>query len=148
MAKQIYCQKCRRSLLPSAFDLIQLKRQKAKVCNPCIQNFINQGESMESALKPEYELDVKVIMQEREGGETEVETPIGYVDLLTDEEVIEIKHISDWKEAMKVVLYASYFPTRKPRVHLFGGYAIETRKIVEETMKKFHVRVTWERDPF
>jgi hypothetical protein len=103
---------------------------------------------MESLLKPESESMVQVIMQEREVGEREVETPAGAIDLLTDDEVIEIKHVRNWKDATKVLVYQTYFPNRKPRVHLFGGYSPQTRATVEEAFGKLGITVTWERDPF
>jgi hypothetical protein len=74
---------------------------------------------MESATKPESETMIQMIMQEREGGDREVETPAGAIDLLTDTEVIEIKHVHNWKDATKVLVYHTYFPDRKPRIHLY-----------------------------
>ena len=44
-----------------------------------------------SATALENEAMIQFILWEREGGEREVETPFGFVDLLTDQEVIEIK---------------------------------------------------------
>lgn len=55
------------------------------------------------------------------GGRREVKTPNGYIDLLTDEEVIEVKEASDWKSAIgQVLAYAKFYPERRKRVHLFG----------------------------
>ncbi len=55
------------------------------------------------------------------GGRREVKTPTGYIDLLTDEEVIEVKQVSDWKSAIgQVLAYAKFYPERRKRVHLFG----------------------------
>jgi hypothetical protein len=96
----------------------------------------------------ETELKIQRILQEREGGESEVETPVGFVDLVTDEHVIEIKHVIDWKDGAKVLIYASYFPGRKPRVHLFGGYIQDFRTLVERSFKQLNIVTTWERDPY
>ena len=96
----------------------------------------------------ENERMIQTILQEREGGEREVDTPVGQADLVTDEYVIEIKHVSDWKEGVKVSVYAVFFPDRKPRLHLFGGYSRDARALVEEVCKKLEITVTWERDPF
>jgi hypothetical protein len=95
----------------------------------------------------ESERMIQVALQNREGGEREVETPAGFVDLLTDEYVIEVKHVSDWKDAAKVVLMAQYFKGKKPRVHLFGGYADSFRNLVEDCYKGVDIVVTWEREP-
>jgi hypothetical protein len=96
----------------------------------------------------ESERMIQVALQSREGGDREVETAVGFIDLLTDEYVIEIKHVTDWKEATKVLIYALRFPNRKPRVHLFGGYAQDFRQMVEKTFAALNIVVTWEREPF
>jgi len=76
-----------------------------------------------------------------------VVTPIGFVDLVTDAHVIEIKHVIDWKDGAKVLLYAFYFPSRKPRVHLFGNYVQDVRTLVEHSFKQIGILTTWEREP-
>ncbi len=91
---------------------------------------------------------VQIALQSREGGEREVETPTGFIDLVTDEYVIEIKHVKDWKDGAKVLIYALNFPNRKPRVHLFGGYSQSFRALVEDTLNQLNTAVTWERDPY
>jgi hypothetical protein len=101
-----------------------------------------------SQITIETESAIQLLLQEREGGETEVETPAGLVDLLTDEYVTEIKHVKAWKEGTKVLVYQHYFPDRKPRIHLFGGYNQRFREMVEEILNTLAVTVTWERDPY
>ena len=55
------------------------------------------------------------------GGQPEVSTPVGRIDLLTDSEIIEVKHVADWKSAMgQVLAYASFYPQHTKRIHLFG----------------------------
>jgi hypothetical protein len=96
----------------------------------------------------EAESVIKLILQEREGGETEVETPAGLVDLLTDQEVIKIKHVKNWKEGTQVLIYAHYFGDRKPRVHLFGGYSQSFKVMVEEVFSALSLTTSWEREPY
>jgi hypothetical protein len=96
----------------------------------------------------ENEQMIQAILQEAEGGDREVESPVGNVDLLTDEYVIEVKHVKAWKDAAKVLIYAQFFPGKKPRVHLFGGYTRDFRETVERTYGELGVTVTWEREPF
>lgn len=58
------------------------------------------------------------------GGQPEVSTPVGRIDLLTDSEIIEVKRVADWKSAMRQVLaYASFYPQHIKRIHLFGKEA-------------------------
>jgi hypothetical protein len=119
-----------------------------QICQDCISQLSQQGIMVTSEIVIESEQMIQIALQSREGGEREVETPVGFVDLVTDEEVIEIKHVKDWKDGAKVLIYAIHFPGRRPRVHLFGGYSGNFRPMVEETFKQLSITVTWERDPF
>lgn len=96
----------------------------------------------------ESERMIQVSLQSREGGEREVETPVGFIDLVTDEHVIEIKHVTDWKDGAKVLLYAQYLKSKKPRIHLFGGYTSGFRDMVEKAYESIGVIVTWEQESF
>jgi hypothetical protein len=93
------------------------------------------------------EVKVQKSLQQREGGKVEVETPVGFIDLLTNDYVIEIKHVIDWKDGVKVLAYAQYFPNRQPRIHVFGDYTESFREIVEQTLSKLGIVVTWESEP-
>ena len=103
---------------------------------------------MTPAIALEDELMIQAILQEREGGEREVESPVGFVDLLTDEYAIEVKHVKVWKDGAKVLLYAPFFEGRKPRVHLFGGYSKAFRTLVESSFDRLGITTTWEREPY
>ncbi len=103
---------------------------------------------MVTTVTVEDERMIQAILQRREGGEREVETPSGFVDLVTDQYVIEIKHVNAWKDGTKVLVYGFYFPGLKPRVHLFGSYAKSFREKVEEVFTALGITTTWERDPF
>lgn len=55
------------------------------------------------------------------GGKREVKTDSGFIDLLTDTQIIEVKEISRWKEALGQVLsYGLEYPDHEKRIHLFG----------------------------
>lgn len=55
----------------------------------------------------------------KEGGKTEVQVPSGYIDVLTDTDVIEVKFYKGWKEAVGQVLAYGYFrPSHQKRIHL------------------------------
>jgi hypothetical protein len=102
------------------------------------------------AVSTAFDTEIKVqrALQEREGGEREVDTPAGLVDLVTDEWVIEIKHIIDWKDGLKVLLFMPYLPSRKPRLHLFGGYTKEVRVFIEQALERLNIAVSFEQDPY
>ena len=55
------------------------------------------------------------------GGNIEVQTDSGFIDLLTDTEIIEIKNGKKWKQAIgQILIYSSYYPEHTKRIHLFG----------------------------
>lgn len=145
---RLYCYFCRRSLSTRSFDAERWMDSDIQVCQDCVNYLQRQGIMVTSEVVIESERMVQVTLQSREGGEREVETPTGFVDLVTDDYVIEVKHVSDWKDGAKVLIYALQFPDRKPRVHLFGGYTKDFRKLVETTFTALNIVVSWEREPF
>lgn len=145
---RIYCHVCRRSLSPRNYDLVRWESFPFQICQNCLNQLQRQGIMVAPEITIESESMIQIALQSREGGEREVETPTGFVDLLTDEHVIEIKHVKDWKDGAKVLIYALSFPNRKPRVHLFGGYSQGFRSMVEETFKQLNIIVTWERESY
>lgn len=52
---------------------------------------------------------------------TEVLTPAGSIDVLSENEVIEVKHYRSWKSGVgQVMAYGHYHPSHKKRLHLFA----------------------------
>ena len=48
--------------------------------------------------------------------------PVGVIDILTDEAIIEIKRWTLWKHGMgQLLAYHIFYPDRMMRLHLFGG---------------------------
>ena len=83
------------------------------------------------------------VLQLSEGGNREVPTPAGYIDLLTKTEIIECKHVKDWKAAIgQVLVYSHYFPKEKKRIHLFGSCNIETLRVIEHHCKLLNIKLT------
>lgn len=71
--------------------------------------------------KDNIEQQVRDRLQSQLGGLIEVATPAGRIDLLTDTEIIEVKHVSEWKSAMgQVLAYSGFYPEHSKRIHLFG----------------------------
>jgi hypothetical protein len=91
---------------------------------------------------PEYPIQLR--MHAELGGIMEASTPIGPVDLVTSSEVIEIKRIEDWKEALgQVMAKAQCFPDLSMRIHLFGESSKILRKITQHC-QFLNVIVTFE----
>lgn len=78
-------------------------------------------------------------------GQTEVVTAVGRIDLRNYTEVIEIKEISDWKEALgKVLAYSAFKPEHSKRIHLFGKQDLAKLALAQTTCSEFNVIVTFE----
>jgi hypothetical protein len=55
------------------------------------------------------------------GGKREVHTPVGYVDLVTDTEIIECKLARDFKHAVgQIMAYHQFFQNHDKAIYLFG----------------------------
>src|SRR5919199_1701116 len=82
-----------------------------------------------------------------------IDDTVGRLDLLTDQEVIEVKPAKEWKEALgQVLVYQTYFENEKPRIHLFislkdkesqAFLKEEEKEKVEQCCEKLNVKVTW-----
>jgi hypothetical protein len=78
------------------------------------------------------------------GGEIEVQTIYGPIDLLTATHLIEIKRIDDWKEGFgQLLVKCKKFPQHKLRLHLFGKSDRILRNI-KARCKEFDITVTYE----
>lgn len=78
------------------------------------------------------------------GGRCEVSTPFGPIDVLTPAELIEIKAIENWKEAIGHVLTkAQFYPNHAKRIHLFGA-ATPTLEDIQTCCGEFCITVTFE----
>jgi hypothetical protein len=92
------------------------------------------------------ERDVSQALAEQENGKCEVKTPVGYIDVLTDKYVYEVKIAKRWKEAVgQVLTYKAYYPNHKPRLYLYGKPSI-TKKTIEEQCRTLGIVVVWHRD--
>lgn len=67
------------------------------------------------------ETSVRDKVAELHHGRKEVWTPSGVIDVLTEDEVIEIKYYKNWQRGMgQVLAYGSHYTDRAKRLHLFA----------------------------
>jgi hypothetical protein len=98
--------------------------------------YINQLETIEGDNNSTlFENEIVVNLRNELGGELEVETRFGFIDLLTARDVIEVKKFSLWKHALGQILsYGSDFVDKRKRIHLFSvpsDYMDNFKDIVE-----------------
>ena len=78
------------------------------------------------------------------GGEREVYTPVGRIDLLTDEYIVEVKESKCWKHAIgQVLCYDQYKPGRQKVIALFGKISNKLKGEVEYCCSNLDIDIWW-----
>jgi hypothetical protein len=93
------------------------------------------------------EKEIQDILTKTLKGEKEVKTIHGYIDIMTELEVIEIKHIDDYKSAVgQIIFYGDEYPDKQKRIHLFSEEDIEEekKKNIKSVCDKYNIEVTYE----
>jgi predicted DNA-binding protein YlxM (UPF0122 family) len=139
-------------------DLVQHRPTLAEICkhtHVAKHNLYDMVERMRDyALVPEWlELDpssrsleaqIRDRLHAEYGGNIEVQTNYGPIDLLTATELIEIKRIEDWKTGFGQVLAKSpAYPQHGKRLHLFGN-SDRTLRNVKACCREFEIVVSFE----
>ena len=91
------------------------------------------------------ERDVRDRLQAQLGGQVEAYTRYGLIDLLTATELIEIKTVDRWKDAVGHILAKAHrYPNHAKRLHLFSSEEpiLET---IEQVCTPHNIRVTYEK---
>jgi hypothetical protein len=91
------------------------------------------------------ERDVRDRLQAELGGQVEAYTRYGLIDLLTATELIEIKTVDRWKDAVGHILAKAHrYPNHAKRLHLFSSEEpiLET---IEQVCTPHDIRVTYEK---
>jgi hypothetical protein len=83
-------------------------------------------------------------LQAQLGGKVEAYTKYGLIDLLTETELIEIKVVNRWKDAIGHILAKSEkYPNHQKRLHLFG-HQEPILDNIQEVCDRLGIRVTFE----
>lgn len=97
---------------------------------------------------PDYNLqkekEIQLVLLKELGGEIEVKTDSGYIDLITKNEIIEIKNGKNWKQAVgQLLIYSLDYPLHNKRIHLFD---IKNDDNINEKCKMYNITVTYHAD--
>lgn len=86
----------------------------------------------------------KRLQQELAAGS--VSTPAGQIDILTGDQIIEIKHWNQWKQGLgQILIYSNYYPNHKRRVHFYGVEPKnKVRVLINEFYLKYDISITHE----
>jgi hypothetical protein len=95
--------------------------------------------------KNQPEKVVRDRLQAQLGGKAEAYTRWGLIDLLTDTELIEVKIVSHWKDAIgHLIAKSRKYPNHQKRLHLFG-YEEPCLEHIEDVCRDCQINVTFER---
>jgi hypothetical protein len=95
--------------------------------------------------KNQPERAVRDRLQSQLGGKVEAYTKFGLIDLLTDTELIEIKVVHRWKDAIgHIIAKSRAFPTHTKRLHLFGPDDPRLDHIIE-VCAECDIQITFEK---
>ena len=87
---------------------------------------------------------IQKTLQEKWGGDVEVITPVGRIDLLTHTAVVEIKDVRQWKAALgQILVYHNYYPSHEMILVFFGASHSSFKEIVEHHCSKFNIKTIW-----
>lgn len=113
-------------------DMGLLLHKVLKDCSPSKSN------------QPEKEIQLR--LKEELNAEDEVLTPAGRIDLLSKNQLIEIKQVKQWKSGIgQLLCYGQYFPSHQLRLHLFGEHRNKKqRQEILTCTKALEINVTWE----
>ena len=70
--------------------------------------------------------DTELVIRDKialeEDGKIEVKTPVGFIDVLTDTKIIEVKSEHLWKHALgQIKCYGYYYPNHQKCIYLFNS---------------------------
>jgi DNA-binding transcriptional regulator GbsR (MarR family) len=95
--------------------------------------------------KNQPEKVVRDRLQSQLGGKAEAYTRWGLIDLLTETELIEVKIVTHWKDAIgHLIAKSRKYPNHQKRLHLFG-YEEPCLEHIEDVCRDCEIRVTFER---
>ncbi len=90
------------------------------------------------------EREWRELLAATENASVEVATPAGFIDVLSDTTLYEIKHFRGWKSALgQVLAYSYYYPTRKRKLFLYGESESDDKEMISMICARHFVQVEW-----
>lgn len=92
--------------------------------------------------------DVQGALLKVVGGQENVMTEAGIIDILSKKEVIEIREVERWKEGLgQLMIFSNYFPKHQRRMQILGECHTSSLKIIIQHCDRLNIRVTWNIEP-
>lgn len=110
------------------------KQNDAIYCENLCRLQVSENEQKERNIQEELCVLLK--------GKKEVQTIAGFIDILTEKAIIEIKEFSEWKGALGQILsYADFYPEKQKIVVLFGDVNIELLTTIKRIYGQFNIQL-------
>ena len=101
---------------------------------------IKEGVGMFESSQTESVVRDKIALDEN--GIVEVKTEVGFIDVLTDTKIIEVKKFHNWKHALgQIECYGYFYPNRQKWIYLFD--TTEYTDLIDEICKSKDVFVKY-----
>lgn len=121
---------------------VSLWIEEWKIINNNINIYNNELYNITPDYNNQIERQIQLKLYNKLGGEMEVETDSGFIDLLTDTEIIEIKDGKNWKDAVgQILIYSIDYPIHTKRIHLFN---VENNQIINNKCAIYNIVVSYE----
>jgi hypothetical protein len=107
--------------------------------NDIKNNKIYNNKTVESTIKHRLAKELN--------GDMEVNTIFGRIDIVTNNEIIEIKHFNQWKHAFGQILsYSKFYVNHNMRLHLFyfKNKTVDNLKEIENYLSEYNIKITIE----
>jgi hypothetical protein len=103
--------------------------------------FLHEISNLEPSESNQLEKKIQDELAEKYDAEVEVKTEVGFIDLVTNDYVIEIKDAAKWKHALgQILCYAEFYPNHKKKIILFGEVNFDI-DLAKNICSKFDVDV-------
>lgn len=119
-------------------------KEKNEIRNVELANSKKRRNRKKKTRKPKSSRETKIVDYYNELGQREVETPLGFIDLLTDKYLIEFKDFRSAKTALgQVISYSHFIRNKKKLIVLFGKglHLWKTYIVFERLCAEYNIEV-------
>jgi hypothetical protein len=123
-----------------------LRHEKLSQATPKIENKTKNKTTYQSSQSSHRESWYRDKLARSLGGQTEVQTVDGRIDILTAREIIEVKTAHNWKHALgQILVYGKHYPYHQKRIHLYGKISEDGLRQAKLSCQSHNVIVTREK---
>lgn len=114
-----------------------------KLIDSNMLRYMNTLGTIEPESADQLEQSIRDQLAAELGGDTEVECESGWIDLLTETHLIEVKKAKLWKHAVgQLIMYGLDYPNHQLTMHLFSADRCD-RELIKEKCSTYHINVVF-----